>query len=319
MAAYDVARAYEVLEDFITTLSTWYLRLLKPTLWGAGDKRDTYEALHAAFVQLAHVMAPFLPFLAELVHEALGGEESIHLADWPPARADRRDDALVAEMRQLRALVRAARRVRENAGIKHRQPLRRALVAGVPAATLARHRDLLASELNVKQVDASDAALARELVLDYAQLGARLRGKVKVVAAAARAGDYELQPDGSVRIADELLAPTEVTWRERGEPVTLDLAIDDALAREGLARELNRVVQDLRKQARLPYDARIRLGIAAGPAALEACLAEHGAWLCEQANATALDRSAAGDVHATLDVDGSTVAIALAHPGMVPP
>jgi len=94
--------------------------------------------------------------------------------------------------------------------------------------------------------------------------------------------------------------------------VTLDLAIDETLAREGLARELNRVVQDLRKQARLPYDARVRLGIAAGPAALEACLAEHGAWLCEQANATALDRTLAGDVRATFDVDGSAVAIALA-------
>src|SRR5262249_26831804 len=105
MAGYDFARAYGALEDFITTLSTWYLRLLKPSLWRPGldaAKRASYEALHGALAQLARVAAPFLPFLAEEVHAALGGTESVHLEDWPAPRDEVRDDALVAEMRQLR-------------------------------------------------------------------------------------------------------------------------------------------------------------------------------------------------------------------------
>jgi isoleucyl-tRNA synthetase len=342
MARHDFVRAYAVLEDFLTTLSTWYLRLFKPALWRAGlddAKRATYEALHAALVQLTHVSAPFLPFLAELVHEALGGERSVHLADWPAPRDDRRDDALVAEMRQLRTVVRLARRVREDAGIKHRQPLRRAWVAGLPARALASHRALLAGELNVKQVDElgdADRVVRRALVLDYARLGKRLRGKVKQVAAAAQAGAYVVRDDGRVDVAGEILEPDEVSWRTFAQPgtvcaardgfvVMLDDTIDDALAREGLARELNRAVQDLRKQARLPYDAHVQLAVVAAAsgdgvasnrggvsATLDLCLQDHGAWLCEQASSPPLVRHTLGSaIASTLDVEGTTIAIEL--------
>ena len=348
MARHDYVRAYAVVEDFITTLSTWYLRLLKPALWRTGlddAKRASYEALHAALLQLAHVAAPLLPFLAELVHEALGGERSVHLADWPAPRDDRRDDALVAEMRQLRTVVRLARRVREDAGIRHRQPLRRAWVAGLPADALALHRELLAGELNVKQVDelADPAAVVhRELVLDYPRLGKRLRGKVKAVAAAARAGDYAVHDDGSVDIAGERLAPDELTWRtfaraghvvaaHGGLVVMLDAALDDGLAREGLARELNRAAQDLRKRARLPYHAEVQLAVVAaartggsspsdgdsapggGAPLLERCLDEHAAWLGEQAGSATVVRHSLGSALSTaLDVDGATVVVELA-------
>jgi isoleucyl-tRNA synthetase len=337
MARHDYVGAYQVVEDFITALSTWYLRLMKPALWRAGlddAKRASYEALHAALLQIAHVAAPLLPFLTELVHDALGGERSVHLADWPPARDDRRDEALVAEMRQLRTVVRLARRVREEAGIRHRQPLRRAWVAGLPAEVLARHRELLAGELNVKQVDElvdADAVVRRELVLDYARLGKRLRGKVKAVAAAARAGDYVVDDDGGVAVAGERLAPDELSWRTLAQPghvvaahggfvVMLDAALDDELAREGVARELNRAAQDLRKRARLPYHAAVQLAVVveragggAGGSLLERCLGDHAAWLSEQAGSAALVRhSLGGELATVLEIDGAPVTIELA-------
>ncbi len=68
MANLDFARAYDVLEQFVTTLSTWYVRLAKPALWRDGlddQKRATYDALYGALTQLALVAAPFVPFLAE--------------------------------------------------------------------------------------------------------------------------------------------------------------------------------------------------------------------------------------------------------------
>ena len=328
MAGYDFVRAYALVEDFITTLSTWYLRLLKPALWRPGldtAKRAIYEALHAAFVQLAHVSAPFLPFVAELLHEALGGTESVHLADWPAPRPGWRDDALLAEMRELRTVVRLARRVREEAGVKHRQPLARASIAGV--ANLAKYRELLASELNVKHVDEladAESVVRRELVLDFARLGKRLRGRMKTVAAAARAGAFERQGE-RVLVAGELLEPDELSWRtvardgqvaaaRDGLVVVLDLAVDEALAREGLARELNRAVQDLRKQARLAYDAHVRLAVVVAEPwpALEECLAAHASWLCEQAASGELVRHPLGSQIATrLDLDGGEVTLEL--------
>jgi isoleucyl-tRNA synthetase len=147
MADLDFARAYAVLEEFVTTLSTWYVRLAKPALWRDGlddAKRATYDTLHGALVQLSLVAAPFLPFVAEASYAALVGKCSVHLEDWPVERFPV-DHAVVAEMRQLRAVVRLARFVREQAGVKHRQPLRTAHVA-LPAAMLVAHRELLAAE-----------------------------------------------------------------------------------------------------------------------------------------------------------------------------
>jgi isoleucyl-tRNA synthetase len=327
MAGYDFARAYGALEDFITNLSTWYLRLLKPSLWRPGldaAKRASYQALHDALARLAVLAAPFLPMLAEQVHAALGGTGSVHLEDWPAPRDAVRDDALVGEMRRLRDAVRIARRVREQAGVKHRQPLRRARVAGLGAA-LAANRALLEAELNVKAVDELTdvaASVRSELVLDYARLGKRLRDRVKAVAAAVRAGDVRPLPDGGYEAAGERLAPDEVSRRfvARGAAVAaegdlvvaLDLELDDALAREGLARELNRAVQDLRKQARLGYGDRVVIGVAGPSAAIDAMLAEHAGWLAEQGSAT-LARAAVPDAlgAATLDAGDAPIEVSI--------
>ena len=56
--------------------------------------------------------------------------------------------------------------------------------------------------------------------------------------------------------------------------VALDTRLDEALLREGLARELVRTVQDARKQADLRIADRIRLRIAGSPG-VEAALAQY--------------------------------------------
>lgn len=149
----------------------------------------------------------------------------------------------------------------------------------------------------------------------------RLRAKVKAVAAAAREGAFVVESDGGVVVAGERLAPHEVSWRRHArdghvvavqEPfvVMLEVTVDEALAREGLARELNRVVQDLRKRARLAYDTHVELAVV-GP--LDDVLRDHGPWLCEQAGATLLVRHRLGvAMSARLDVDGASVTVELA-------
>jgi isoleucyl-tRNA synthetase len=332
MDAHDFAAAYRALEEFVTFLSTWHLRLVKPALWRPGlddAKRSTYEVLHAALLQLALVAAPFLPFLAESMHTALGASESVHLQDWPAPRAHWRDDALVDEVRSLRAAVRLARRVREQNGVKHRHPLRRARIAGLAAETVAANRAALETELNVKTVEhlADAAAVVREeVVLDYARLGKRLRGEVKEVARAVAEGSFTVDGERRLRAAGHVLEADEHSVRFAARDgqvgaaaqgqlvVVLDLAVDAALAREGLARDLNRAVQDLRKRAGLGYDERIALSLVADREAdVDAVLAEHEPWLREQCQAdivrAPLDEPLAA---ATVEVGGSRVAITLA-------
>lgn len=287
MESLDFARVYDVLENFVATLSTWYLRLAKPALWRDGldeRKRATYDALYGALVQLARVAAPFLPFFSERVYEVLGSARSVHLEDWPAPRPH--DAAVVGEMRQLRAVVKLARFVREQAGVKHRQPLRGARVGGLSSEMLDAYRALLVAELNVKVVERYDAAPRREPVLDYKQLGARLRGAVKVVAAALAAGAYTEHADGSLEVGGERLLATEVTWRtlassDRGVAtrdglvVALDLALDADLVREASVKGLARAVQDLRKRAGLRYGEPVVLSVVGEAVIDEQALREH--------------------------------------------
>lgn len=88
MDAYDIAGCYDAVEQYLVMLSTWYVRLSKRRLWKSGvsdDKTTAFEVLYAALSHLTRLIAPFLPFLAESVHEALGGRRSVHLEDWPAA------------------------------------------------------------------------------------------------------------------------------------------------------------------------------------------------------------------------------------------
>jgi isoleucyl-tRNA synthetase len=190
---------------------------------------------------------------------------------------------------------------------------------------LATHRELLAAELNVKSVERLDAVARRDVVLDYARLGKRLRAKVKEVAAAVAAGAYRANADGSVEAAGERLAPDELTWRTAatsepgfaardGLSVVLDLSVDAALLREATARELARAVQDLRKRARLRYGEPVRLSMVGGSPDLAAVLDEHAGWLAEQCCAVAVSRAPLADpaCAASVELGGGTVAVALA-------
>src|SRR5262249_15629739 len=132
LAAYDFGAAYERIEAFITTLSTWYIRLTKQRLWRPGlddDKRCAYEVFHHALSALARVAAPFLPSPAEAVGAAPGGQDGVHLADWPPP-SGHRDAAISGDMAALREIVRLARGIREAHGLRHRHPVPAVAIAG---------------------------------------------------------------------------------------------------------------------------------------------------------------------------------------------
>jgi isoleucyl-tRNA synthetase len=79
--------------------------------------------------------------------------------------------------------------------------------------------------------------------------------------------------------------------------VLLDVSRDEGLRMEGDARDLNRVIQDLRKQARLRYSDRIVMSISGN--GLEPLLTAFGPWLMEQALAVGLE---------TTPLDGSVAA-----------
>jgi isoleucyl-tRNA synthetase len=333
MEAYDFPGAYKLIVDYVETLSNWYIRLIRRRMWGSGvqgEKRTIYEVLYASLSTLARLSAPFVPFLAESLHQALGGERSVHLEDWPAPRPQWRNQDISAQMDVARKIAYLARKVRESHDIKHRQPLSSVRVAGISQELRDDCFSLLHEELNVEAIATLEDPLvlvAPVIKLNYALLGRRMRGDVKKVAAAIEAGSYELTEDRTVlRAAGHELRDEDFSFRyeprEAGTGVAvegtlvvaLDLIINEDLMAQGRMRDLNRRLQDLRKAADLNYADRIVVSVMAQGELQETLRKdEHRRWLAEQVLATEIVDRAMDDalIVREVEVQDEPVTIAL--------
>lgn len=153
MDEYDVIRASRSLMEFVTELSTWYLRLSRDRLRGKNNQQASSVFGYALYT-LAQLFAPIAPFFPELVHHTLVDDKtSIHHTDWPTAHDAAIDKQLEFEMQQLQKAIEIAHAERKQAQVKVRQPLA-SVTFTLPQTML--NQDLLAElaqqELNVKTV-----------------------------------------------------------------------------------------------------------------------------------------------------------------------
>ena len=297
MDDYDLAGACGEITAFLDALNNWYIRRSRDRFWGTdGTDRDAFDTLYTVLHTVVRVAAPLLPYLAEEVATGLGGTDSVHLADWPAATVFPADPDLVRRMDRVREVCSAALSLRETRGLRVRLPLRRLTVAGSGAAELVDHADLIADELNVKDVafEADVAAFGTfQLRPNGRVLGPKLGGDVQRVIRAAKDGDWEVAADGTVVVAGHTLESGEfdlvlqapdgaATLPLRGNDlvVDLDVTVDAELRAEGVARDLVRLVQQARKDADLHVADRITLDVSA-PADVVAAIEAHRAMVTE--------------------------------------
>jgi isoleucyl-tRNA synthetase len=284
LEGFDSLRAGRRLHQLIDDLSNWYVRTSRRRFWD-GDPA-ALATLHEVLEVLTRLMAPFTPFLAEAVHDALVVSvwddlpDSVHLRDWPEA-----DDALVAADLSLQvALVRPRstrrRTARAESRSKTRQPLGRALVSAQGWEALPQElKDLVASELNVVALERLSGDLVDVTAkANFRVLGRRFGKGVQAVAAAIATADAAALAaqlrSGSATVEVEgaqlPLSPDEVVVTETprsgwavasaaGETVALDLEITPELRRAGLVRDAVRLIQEARKSTGLDVSDRIEL------------------------------------------------------------
>jgi isoleucyl-tRNA synthetase len=285
LADYDAYAASHLIDAFIEDLSTWYVRLSRRRFSRNDDVTDrhaAFAALHAALVTIARVIAPVLPFVADTMYMNLmttidpAAPDSVHLTRWPADElAAFRDESLEAAMVTTRRAVDLARTLRGTAGIRVRQPLARMWLA-LPGGDLPQRvtlLELVADEVNVKSVEliGDESELVERRVRPLLpKIGKRLGSAIPEVMAAAREGRFEIRPDGSVELGGQVLAADEVeilatprpgtaVAHDEGLVVVIDTDLTPELRAEGDAREIQRAVQDLRKEAGLALDDRIDL------------------------------------------------------------
>ncbi|MEN8614633.1 isoleucine--tRNA ligase [Dehalogenimonas sp. THU2] len=210
--AYDPVAAARAIEAFVDYLSNWYVRRSRRRFWKSesdADKLSAYNALYECLVTMSKLLAPFMPFLAEEIYQNLvvsinaQAPDSVHLSDFPLADITRIDADLSTAMRLAMKVSSIGRAARAQASIKVRQPLARAIVAGLNAGEQARLEiiaDSVIEELNVKRLNF--VADAEALPDDSAQV---TEGALTV------AVDKNITPE----LADEGLV-REITHRIQG-------------------------------------------------------------------------------------------------------
>lgn len=169
--AYDFQSATKPILPFIDDASNWYVRRSRRRFWKSDsdtDKQDAYKTLHYVLTQLAHILAPFTPFLAEELFMKLTGEESVHLRDWP--LAGQVDELVLAQMAQTRSIIEQGLALRmfksdAEAQVKVRQPLSSLSYSGPGERLSADLEAIIVEEVNVKEIqyNGEDPALTVEI------------------------------------------------------------------------------------------------------------------------------------------------------------
>ncbi len=309
MERFDAQAAGVAIESFVDQLSNWYVRRNRRRFWKAeegDDKRAAYHTLYECLEGLTRLLAPFVPFIAESMYQNLvcsvdaDAEPSVHMATWPSADPDLIDTSLLDAIAVVQKVVGLGRAARSQSGVRTRQPLGRLLVRTPTEAAMQavhEHAVQIQEELNIKSIEpvARDASLVDYRIKPNLPVVGKKFGKLvpkiraalgaangeRIATAVANGELFTLEVDGqTLELGDEdclvetASAEGYASAEEAGYLVGLDTTLNDALIREGLARELIRTVQDGRKQAGLDVSDRISLGIT-GTDDVTAALAEY--------------------------------------------
>jgi isoleucyl-tRNA synthetase len=327
LEGFDTAAAGRRLTAFIDDLSNWYVRRSRRRFWDGPSSpagASAFATLYECVTTLTLLMAPFVPFVTDYVWGVLrpaGAAESVHLASWPVADLDLVDPVLSSQMSLVRRLVELGRSARAGASVRTRQPLARALIGAAGFADLpAELRAEIAAELNVASLEALGSA--GELVEvavkpNFRALGRRFGPRTPAVAAAVTAippadiaatvlagGTFAVPVDSLdepvVIGADDVIVTRTPRsgWAvasDGGETVALDTTVSPELRREGLAREVIRLVQEARKSDGFEVTDRIWLRWSARDPEMAEALTEHAGLIAGDVLAVDYGPGAAGE------------------------
>ena len=271
MDAYQVNQYVEYLVSLIDGLTNWYIRRSRRRFWCDGmcaDKRSAYQTLYYVLVCTTKLFAPVAPIIAEKMYKILTDGFSVHLAEWPKVPEAYANENLIANVSLVQEIIYLARSIRNKNQVKNRQPLSSLKIA-LPEQSkngmIAEFKDIIAEELNVKDVEILDEA-GNIAEVRYAPNFQEIRGRypqrIPEIIQTVKRGRFRMEKDtvtlqmehGEESFDREIIL---VTYQAKegqhvasghGIVVSLDLTLTADLKAEGFARDIVRNIQDARKQ-----------------------------------------------------------------------
>ena len=326
--ATNIAVACDEVRSFCDVLTNWFVRRSRERFW-AGDTGEqghpeAFNTLYTVLETLSRVAAPLLPMTTEVIWRGLTGERSVHLAEWPEASALPADAQLVEAMDAVRAISSATSSLRKAHKLRNRLPLPKLTVALPEAGSLSDFTQIIADEVNVKEVNLTEDVASVgsfDVVVNARAAGPRLGKDVQRVIKAVKSGNYTVSEDGTVTADGIDLLEGEFTRKlvavdpehtaevaSEGGLVVLDTTTTEELEAEGWAADRIRGIQEARKSSGLNISDRISLRLSV-PADKEGWAKEHAQRIADEVLATTVDITTGEQL--TFDVaDGCSVDVA---------
>lgn len=293
---YEPTRAGRLIQAFVVdNVSNWFVRLSKKRFWGSAmslDKLSAYQTLYTCLETVARLMAPIAPYYADRLWRDLndatdkGETKSVHLAKFPvadDAKIDQEQEQRMALAQQVTSMILSLRKKEQ---IVVKQPLQRIAIPATSAEQQQRiqaMQQLILDEVNVKELEFVEAEgmLVKQVKCNFRTMGKKFGKLMKSVNAAVLAMSQEqiAELEANEHLPLTLDTGEQVTvdledieifsqdipgWSVANEgtlTVALDLTITEDLRLEGIARELIRSIQTLRKDSGFDITDRINVTI----------------------------------------------------------
>lgn len=295
-AEMDAYRLYTVvprLVKFVDMLTNWYVRTNRRRLKGESGSEDCVWALETLFsvlFSMCRLMAPFTPFITEMMYQNLrhlidpaSVEEkdasSIHYLMLPHVRERLIDKRIESAVSQMQSVIELGRVIRDRKTLPVKYPLKEVVVIHQDPEALKDIQSLqkyILEELNVRQLtlstDKDRYGIRLRAEPDHMVLGKRLKGAFKSVTASIKSLSNEqleaFQKTGSIVVDGHELHEEDLrlmyTFDQSSGSATqyeahsdaqvlvlLDVTPDQSMVDEGVAREVINRIQKLRKKAHL--------------------------------------------------------------------
>jgi len=275
---YEPTRVGRAIQTFvIDNLSNWYVRLAKKRLWGEGlsqDKLACYQTLYECLLTISKLIAPISPFFADRLYRDLtfgNAKTSVHLDFYPEVNENVIDKALEENMERVQKICSMALSLRKKEKIGVRQPLQRIAIPVTDSAIkdgIIFLKSIILEELNIKDIDFIEGQMVQKNVKpNFRVMGKKFGKQMKAAAAVVseltqdqisqledgalnitvEGTDYELTRE-DVEISAQDMPGWSVT-SEGVLTVALDITITPELRLEGVAREIIRSIQQMRKDS----------------------------------------------------------------------
>ena len=341
---YEPTKAGRLIQDFvIDNVSNWFVRLSRKRFWGTGmstDKLSAYQTLYTCLETVARLMAPIAPFYAERLYQDLisvtgrGDAASVHLAKFPECDEQSVDSELEYRMvlaQQISSMVLA---LRKKEALIVRQPLQKIAIPAADEVMKSRIeavKQLILGEVNVKELVfvEGDGILVKKIKCNFRTLGKKFGKLMKSVNEAVtnmsqeqiaeleKNGNITLQVEGVdalIELSDvEIFSEDVPGWTVANEgalTVALDVEVTDDLRREGIAREIVKKIQAMRKESGFDIVDRIAVAIASSEAT-DAAVEQFNTYICNQVLADELKISDNVDGDNVVELDNVAVKLSV--------